>query len=89
MSYWKDIAVNAKTIGELLRSQTRVIETIAIPNRSEEVRILYAMISPTTIAQVGQAMETQSRFVEAFKKIFFATMTLLIVVAAAVGRVYI
>ena len=30
-------------------------------------------------------METQSRFVEAFKKIFFATMTLLILVAAAVG----
>jgi heavy metal sensor kinase len=43
------------------------------------------MISPTTIAQVGQAMESQSRFIEAFKKIFFATMTLLILVAAAVG----
>jgi heavy metal sensor kinase len=85
MSYWKDIAVNPKAIGELLRSQTPIIETIAISNRSEEVRILYAMISPTTIAQVGQAMETQSRFVDAFKKIFVATMTLLIVVAVAVG----
>ena len=85
MSYWKDIAVDGKAIGQLVRSQTPVIETIAIPNRSEEVRILYAMISPTTIAQVGQAMESQSRFIEAFKKIFFATMTLLILVAAAVG----
>lgn len=85
MSYWKNIAVDGKAIGQLLQSQTPVIETIVIPNRSEEVRILYAMISPTTIAQVGQAMESQSRFVEAFKKIFFATMSLLIVVAAAVG----
>jgi heavy metal sensor kinase len=85
MSYWKDIAVDGNAIGQLLRSQTPFIETIAIPNRSEEVRILYAMISPTTIAQVGQAMESQSRFIEAFKRIFFATMTLLIVVAAAVG----
>lgn len=85
MSYWKDIAVDGKAISQLVRSQTPVIETIAIPNRSEEVRILYAMISPTTIAQVGQAMESQSRFIEAFKKIFFATMTLLILVAAAVG----
>ena len=85
MSYWKNIVVDGKAIGQLLQSQTPVIETIVIPNRSEEVRILYAMISPTTIAQVGQAMESQSRFVEAFKKIFFATMSLLIVVAAAVG----
>jgi len=85
MSYWKDIAVDGKAIGQLVRSQTPVIETIAIPNRSEEVRILYAMISPTTIAQVGQAMESQSRFIEAFKRIFFATMTLLILVAAVVG----
>ncbi|HEY1234217.1 MAG TPA: ATP-binding protein [Candidatus Binatia bacterium] len=85
MSYWKDIAVDGTAIRHLVRSRSPVIETIAIPNRSEEVRILYAMISATTIAQVGQAMETQSRFVEAFKKIFFATMTLLIAVAAAVG----
>ena len=85
MSYWKDIAVDGKAIGQLLQSQTPVIETIAISNRGEEVRILYAMISRTTIAQVGQAMESQSRFVEAFKKIFFATMSLLILMAAAVG----
>ena len=85
MSYWKDIAVDGNAIEQLLRSQTPVIETIAIPNRSEEVRILYAMISPTIIAQVGQAMEGQSRFVEAFKKVFFATMSLLLLVAAAVG----
>jgi heavy metal sensor kinase len=85
MSYWKDIAVDGTAIRHLVRSRSPVIETIAIPNRSEEVRILYARISATTIAQVGQAMETQSRFVEAFKKIFFATMTLLIAVAAAVG----
>jgi len=85
MSYWKDIAVDGNAIEQLLRSQTPVIETIVIPNRSEEVRILYAMISPTIIAQVGQAMEGQSRFVEAFKKVFFATMSLLLLVAAAVG----
>ena len=49
------------------------------------MRILYAMLSPTIIVQVGQAMESQSRFVEAFKGIFFTTMSLLIIVAAGVG----
>ncbi|MGE5818888.1 MAG: sensor histidine kinase [Deltaproteobacteria bacterium] len=85
MSYWQDIAVDGSAIERLLRSQTPFIETIVIPNRSDEVRILYAMLSPTIIAQVGQAMESQSVFVEAFKKIFFTTMSFLILVAAGVG----
>ena len=49
------------------------------------MRILYAMISPSIILQVGQAMESYSRFLDAFKGIFIATMTFLIVLAAGVG----
>jgi len=85
MSYWKDIAVDGRAIEELLRSQTPFTQTIVIPNRRERIRILYAMLSPTTIAQVGEAMESQSVFVEAFRKIFFTTMSLLILVAAGIG----
>ena len=60
-------------------------ETVAISGRKEEVRILYAMINPRIIMQVGEAMESYSRFLDAFKGIFILTMTFLIVVAAGVG----
>jgi heavy metal sensor kinase len=85
MSYWKDIPVNGAAIEQLGRGESAVFETIIIPNRSDQVRILYALLSPLIVAQVGQAMESQSRFVDAFKRIFIITMTLLIVVAAGVG----
>jgi hypothetical protein len=85
MSYWKDIPVNATAIEQLIRGESAVLDTITIPNRSDEVRILYAMLSPTIIVQVGQAMESQSRLLEAFKSIFIITMSFLIVVAAGVG----
>jgi len=85
MSYWKDIGVHETGIRELFRGSGHVFETIAIPDRKEEVRILYAMLSPTIILQVGQAMESYSRFFDAFKGIFITTMTFLIVVAAGVG----
>jgi heavy metal sensor kinase len=85
MSYWKDIGVDVGAIERVLHGRGAVLETITIPNRSEEVRILYAMLSPTVIVQVGQAMESQSRFVEAFKRIFIITMSVLIFVAAGVG----
>ncbi len=85
MSYWKDIDIHETAIEELLRGSSHVFETITIADRKEEVRILYAMLSPSIILQVGQAMESYSRFLDAFKGIFIATMTLLIVVAAGVG----
>jgi heavy metal sensor kinase len=85
MSYWQDIPVDGKAIEQLLRGENTVLETITIPNRTDQVRILYAMLSPITIVQVGQAMESQSRFLEAFQRIFIITMSLLLVVAAGVG----
>jgi heavy metal sensor kinase len=85
MSYWKDIPVDGGAMEKLLRGSGPILATITIPNRSDEVRILYAMLSPAVIVQVGQAMESQARLLEAFKRIFIITMSLLIAAAAGVG----
>ncbi len=85
MAYWKNIDIHEATIKELLRSRRPVFETITIPQRKEKVRILYAVLGPSIVLQVGQAMESYSRFLDAFKGIFITTMTFLIVVAAGVG----
>ena len=85
MSYWKDINVDVAALEKLMRGSGPVLETITIPNRSDEVRILYAMLSPTVIVQVGQAMESQARLLDAFKRIFIITMSFLTVLAAGVG----
>jgi heavy metal sensor kinase len=85
MSYWQDIDIHKKAIEELLLDSRQVFETIAIPGREEEVRILYALISPSIILQVGEAMESYSRFLDVFKGIFIFTMTFLIIIAAGVG----
>ena len=85
MDYWKDILISEAAIRELLRGSSPVFETIAVRDRNEEVRVLYAMISPGIILQVGQAMESYSRFLDAFKGIFITTMSFLIVLAAGMG----
>jgi heavy metal sensor kinase len=85
MSYWKDISIDENAITQLLKEGRPVFATVSIPGRQEQVRILYALISPSIILQVGQAMESYSRFLDAFKRIFILTMTFLIVVAAGVG----
>lgn len=85
MSYWKDIDIDETAIKALLRENNPVFQTIAIAGRREKVRILYAVLSPSIILQVGLAMESYSRFLDAFQRIFVATMTFLIILAAGVG----
>jgi heavy metal sensor kinase len=85
MSYWKDIRISEASVKQLLRDRNPVFQTIAIQGREEEVRILYALLSPGIILQVGEAMENYSRFLGAFKGFFITTMTLLIILAAGVG----
>jgi len=85
MSYWKDISIRRIAIERLLEGGSYVFETIAIPQRRHKVRILYSLIGPGIILQLGQSMESYSRFIEAFRTIFIATMVLLIILAAVVG----
>jgi heavy metal sensor kinase len=85
MSYWQNIGIHRSAIGSLLTGQKHVFETIVIPDRKHKIRILYGIIGPGIILQLGQSMENYTRFIEAFQRIFTATMALLIVLATVVG----
>lgn len=85
VSYWRDIGINRTAFRQLLQGRMTVFETIVIPGRKDEIRILYAMLSPDTVVQIGQAMENYSRFLDAFERIFLSVMLFLMIVATAVG----
>ncbi len=85
MSYWRDIGVNKEVINRLLNDSGPIFDTINIPNRKHQVRILYAALSPGMIVQLGRSMDNYTRIIEAFQKIFVITMTALFILAAVVG----
>jgi heavy metal sensor kinase len=85
MSYWEDIGIGKEAIRALLRGEDRVFDTIDIPERNQNVRILYTVIGPSILLQLGQSMEITSRFVEAFRKIFTAVLVVLILFSGAIG----
>jgi heavy metal sensor kinase len=85
MSYWEDIGVRKTAIEELVQGRSHVFDTVILRDRRDKVRILYALIGPGIILQVGQSMENHSRIIEAFGRIFVTTMALLIGLAAGVG----
>jgi heavy metal sensor kinase len=85
MSYWRDIGINKDAINRLLNDAGPVFDTISIPDRKHQVRILYAVLGPGMIVQLGRSMENYTRIIEAFRRIFVTTMAVLFVLAAIVG----
>ena len=85
MEYWQDIGVNEEAVKELIQGRRYVFDTMVIPERKDKVRILYALVGPGVILQLGQSMEQHTRIIEAFRKIFVATMVILVILAALIG----
>lgn len=85
MAYWEDIAIRKSVIRQLLSGAGRVIETVILTSRRDKVRVLYAMIGPGVILQVGQSLENYTRIIDAFRDVFLITMAFLIALATGVG----
>ncbi|MBN1276553.1 MAG: HAMP domain-containing protein [Deltaproteobacteria bacterium] len=85
ISYWEDIGVSTEAVKALIQGSRNIFDTMVINERKFEVRILYSVLGPGMIIQLGQSMESHKRFMEAFERIFIITMTFLIMLAALVG----
>ena len=85
MSYWRDIGINKIAINRLLENRTPIFDTINIPDRKHKIRVLYAVIGPGMILQLGQSMENHTRIIAVFRKVFITTMVILFALAVVVG----
>lgn len=85
MSYWQNILVSHTPIRLLLEGRLHVFETLNIKGRKHKIRILYSIIGPGIILQLGHSMENQTRIIEAFQKIFILIMVGLFLVAVLIG----
>ena len=85
MSYWRDIGINRAAVNRLLDGRVPIFDTVNIPDRKHKIRVLYAVIGPGMILQLGQSMENHTRIIEVFRKVFITTMVILFALAVVVG----
>lgn len=85
MSYWENIAVARDAIRRLIEGRPHVFDTLVDPNVGYRVRILYRVIGPGVILQLGQPMEHAGRFIEASRKILVGTLVTLSALSILIG----
>ncbi|MGE5255569.1 MAG: HAMP domain-containing protein, partial [Hyphomicrobiales bacterium] len=85
MSYFSDIPISSEAIRRMLEQKEPVFATVSSPDRQHEIRVVYALLGPGVILHLGQALEALTRFIDAFKRIFVATMAALFMLAVIIG----
>ena len=85
MSYFQHIPVSAAAIGRMLEQGEPLFATVRSPDRSHEIRVVYAKIGPGLVVHLGQAMEDLARVIDVFQRVFTVVMAALLILAAVIG----
>lgn len=85
MSYWKNMHVSQDALKQLIARKTNIFETIQIPATEQKARILYSYVAANAILQTGIALDSYSRFLSAFKRVFAGAMGFIIIFSAVSG----
>jgi heavy metal sensor kinase len=83
--YWQDVGVNAEAIRNLLTSGGPVIETVVLGERKDSLRIIYGVIGPGVIMQLGHSLSEEIRLITAFQRLFLTTIGIFCLLAAVIG----
>lgn len=85
MSSWGNIGISRVALKRLNNGVKYVFETVETPGHRYKTRILYSVIGPGIILQVGKSLRDDERFMETFREIFVTAMAILTVFAALIG----
>lgn len=85
MSAWTNVTINRDALRQLTTGTNHVFETLTIPQLKHKVRVLYGIIGPGKIVQIGKSLEDDERFMGAFRERFVIIMAALMFFGALIG----
>jgi signal transduction histidine kinase len=85
MSFWKDVGIAGHALKQLANGTNHAFETLSIPGRKHETRIVYGHFGSDTILQIGKSLEEDVRFMGLLRHIFSLVMGPLIIFSGFIG----
>ncbi len=85
MSSWADVEISDSALKRLTSGTNHVFETLALPQSRHTVRIVYGIIGPDRIVQIGKSLANDEPFIGAFRDRFVVIMATLVVFGALIG----
>ncbi len=85
MSYWKDVSIDDTSVDRLMQTRVPVFRTVPVKGHDQKARMMYTFVAQNVILHTGLAMDTHSKFLSGFKKIFSISLGFVILFSGASG----
>lgn len=85
MEYYDNTPISAEALQALKNKKEYFLETIETPTHDYKVRIIYGMITPTLIFNMGLSLEDNHEYLGVFRNLIFLLMIPLFLLAAFLG----
>lgn len=85
MSYWKDLCPTANALQKIKNGADHVYETLFSPEREYDVRIIYGIIGPGKILQIGKSIKEEAQFLKILRDVFFPIIGFIMLLAVVAG----
>jgi heavy metal sensor kinase len=85
MSSWHEISINTDVLRRLSHGAGNEFETQILSKPRHKVRVVYGLIGPGMVLQIGQSLEDDEAFLAMSRKIYAITLTVLMAGAGLIG----
>lgn len=85
MPRWRGKAIDNQALDQVSRDGEPVLRTVHVKGEDYPTRVVYGLISPGAVLQIGESTEDNAEFMELLLKVFAGTFCVVMVLAAWVG----
>ena len=85
ISSWETMDQGKAALERLTNGASHVFETVSSAQHRHKARILYSVVGPGRILQIGLSLKDDERLMEDFREIFGTTLAVVLLCAALVG----
>ena len=85
MTAWKGVGVNGSLLARVAAGDGPVFETVSVPGKPYQARIIYGLLESGRIIQIGVSLEDDARFLETFRAVFVPGILIIMALSTLIG----
>lgn len=85
MTAWKGVGVNESALARVAAGEGPVFETVSIPGKPYQARIVYGILESGRVIQIGVSLEDDARFLETFRDVFVPGILIIMALSTLIG----
>lgn len=85
MIAWKGVGANGGALARVAAGDGPVFETVSVPGKPYQARIIYGLLESGRVIQIGVSLEEDALFLETFRDVFVPGILIIMALSTLIG----